>query len=214
LQLCAEGNIQVVNATTPAQLFHVLRRQLHRPFRKPLVMMSPKSTLRLKEAASTMEQLATGRFETLIDDPRTPKSPDRILFCSGKVYWALDAEREKQNVRDVAILRVEQLYPFPADEIARALARYAGAKEVFWVQEEPENQGAYTFVRNRLEVLVHQALGKGVQVGYVGRDEAASPAVGSYKLHNDEQAELVRTAFLRPLVPRMPRESLAPKSLA
>ncbi len=214
LQLCAEGNIQVVNATTPAQLFHVLRRQLHRPFRKPLVMMSPKSTLRLKEAASTMEQLANGRFETLIDDPRTPKNPDRILFCSGKVYWALDAEREKQDVRDVAILRVEQLYPFPADEIARALARYAGATEVFWVQEEPENQGAYAFVRNRLEVLVHQALGKGVQVGYVGRDEAASPAVGSYKLHNEEQAELVRTAFLRPLVPRMQRESLAPKSIA
>ena len=198
LQLCAEDNMQVCNLTTPAQIFHALRRQIHRSFRKPLIVMSPKSLLRLPAAVSPVEELETGAFQTILEDPARvegrldPEVTRRVLVCSGKVFYSLLAAREENDFNDVAILRVEQLHPFPFDEIRTALAPYR-TKDVVWVQEEPWNMGAWSFVQDRLR----RCLPKGASVRYVGRKEAASPATGSYKVHLDEQTEFVREAFAR-----------------
>jgi 2-oxoglutarate dehydrogenase E1 component len=196
LQLSAEHNWQVCNLTTPAQYFHALRRQIHRPFRKPLVLMSPKSLLRNKLAQSPIGDLADGTFQPVLaetaalDAARTR----RVLLCSGKVYYDLLIGREQRNVDDVAIVRVEELYPFPADQIRQALAPYTAATEVFWVQEEPWNMGGWLFMAPRLP----QLLGENRTLQYVGREEAASPAVGSYKMHQREQSELVDRALRKP----------------
>ncbi len=201
LQLCAEDNMQVCNLTTPAQIFHALRRQIHRSYRKPLIVMSPKSLLRLPAAVSPVEELETGAFQTILEDPAPvdgrldPEVARRVLVCSGKVFYSLLAAREENDFNDVAILRVEQLHPFPFDEIRAALAPYR-TKDVVWVQEEPWNMGAWSFVQDRLR----RCLPKGASVRYVGRKEAASPATGSYKVHLDEQTEFVREAFAR--IPR------------
>jgi 2-oxoglutarate dehydrogenase E1 component len=192
LQLCAERNMQVVNATTPAQFFHVLRRQMHRRFRKPLVVMSPKSLLRHPRAVSALDELAQGRFHEVLDDPRPPTGDvRRLLLCAGKVFYALEAAREGAGGADLAIVRIEQLYPFPANEIAAILARYASAGEVCWVQEEPANAGAWSFVRPRLE----GALGPGRRLRYVGREEAASPATGNYRIHEAEEKAILDAAI-------------------
>jgi 2-oxoglutarate dehydrogenase E1 component len=195
LQLCADQNMQVVNLTTPAQLFHALRRQIHRAFRKPLVVMSPKSLLRHPRAVSTLAELATETFQTLLGDPTEPNPDDvqRVLFCSGKIFYALDKERVERERSDVAIVRVEQLYPFPAAEISAALRRYPAAREVRWVQEEPKNQGAWQYIAPLLRSLV------GVDTGfdYIGRDEAASPATGNYKMHQTEEAAILDEALKR-----------------
>jgi 2-oxoglutarate dehydrogenase E1 component len=220
LQLCAEGNMQVVNATTPAQLFHVLRRQLHRKFRKPLVVMSPKSLLRHPAAVSTLEELALGTFQPVIDDPTRPEAVDRVLLCSGKIYYALakaQAEQAKAlegtgRRESTAIVRLEQVYPFPDAELRKLFEKYRGAREVFWVQEEPENQGAWSFVRPRLEALYEGMHNIGLHLEYVGRDEAASPAAGSHYVHTEEEAQLVREAFARPHKARQQRYSLMPKA--
>jgi 2-oxoglutarate dehydrogenase E1 component len=195
LQLCAEGNMQVVNCTTPAQLFHVLRRQMHRAFRKPLVVMSPKSLLRHPRAVSTLAELSDGTFHTVLDDARAPSpSPaTRLLFCSGKIFYALDAAREESGRSDIAIVRVEQLYPFPDDELHAIAARHPAARDVAWVQEEPANQGAWTFVRPRLAGV----LGEGRTLRYIGRDEAASPASGNHTIHQAEEKAILEQA-LRP----------------
>jgi 2-oxoglutarate dehydrogenase E1 component len=192
LQLAADQNMQVVNLTTPAQFFHALRRQMHRPFRKPLVVMSPKSLLRHPSAVSTVADLADGKFQTVIGDSLSPGSVQRLLLCSGKIYYALEKERAERDRDDVAIVRVEQLYPFPATELGEILRRYSSAKQIRWVQEEPKNQGAWQFVAPLLRALDSR------DIGYVGRQEAASPATGSYKIHQAEEAAILDEALRRP----------------
>ena len=198
LQLCAEDNMQVCNLTTPGQLFHGLRRQIHRGFRKPLVIMSPKSLLRHPLATSTVAELETGAFQEIIDDPARldssldPQSVRRVLICSGKLYYTLVAARTDNAFDDVAILRLEQLHPFPFEELTELLAGYA-SREVAWVQEEPWNMGAWTYVQERIRRVVP----RGARLRYIGRPESASPAVGNYRIHEQEEAEVVREAFSR-----------------
>jgi 2-oxoglutarate dehydrogenase E1 component len=198
LQLCAEENIQVAVPTTPAQYFHLLRRQVRREFRKPLVLMTPKSLLRHKQAVSPVHELEVGHSHDVLDDPTSPERARRILLCSGKVYYDLIARRaEKGSGRDVAVVRIEQLYPWPADELRTVLHRYRSAREWVWVQEESQNMGAWTFVSPRLQELL------GISIPYVGRDASASPATGSKAVHDKEQAEIVETAVGDATVPHL-----------
>jgi len=197
LQLCAEDNLQVVNLSTPAQYFHALRRQIRRDFRKPLVVMTPKSLLRHPKCVSTRDELTSGEFREIIDDPafaanggRPAANTRRVLVCSGKVYYTLLEAREDSGFDDVAIVRLEELHPFPFDLLTPLLARY-GAAEICWVQEEPWNMGGWQFVSDRLR----RVLGLEKSLRYVGRRESASPATGSYRLHEEEQAAFVREAF-------------------
>jgi 2-oxoglutarate dehydrogenase E1 component len=188
LQLCADDNWQVCYPSTPAQYFHVLRRQLKRSFRKPLVLMTPKSMLRLKAAMSPMEDFTTGHFLDVIDDSSAdPGKVRRVLLCSGKIYWELAERRAHEEAGAVAILRMEQFYPFPDELLQRTLARYRKAREWVWVQEESQNMGGWTFMEPRLRAL-------GYQVEYVGRDASASPATGSRLIHLREQKELIEAA--------------------
>ncbi len=193
LALCADNNLQVCVPTMPAQYFHLLRRQVLRKFRKPLITMTPKSLLREAMATSSLEDLTQGTFQTVMDDPANPprERVRRVLLCSGKIYFTLHVNREKFKVRDVAIVRVEQLYPFPQREIQTILAKYRDAQEICWVQEEPRNKGAWTFTEPRLR----QLLPDGRVLTYYGRDEAASSAVGSKRLHEIEEQELVSHAL-------------------
>jgi 2-oxoglutarate dehydrogenase E1 component len=204
LQLCAEDNMQVCNLTTPAQYFHALRRQMHRNFRKPLVIMSPKSLLRHKAAVSTLDEFTKGRFETVLDDPAAAgaaeagitldrKQVKRVILCSGKIYYALLAARRERRAESVAIVRVEQLYPFPRAELEAIFASYPEARQVYWVQEEPQNMGAWLTTQPRLRRVMPEA----ATLDYVGRAEAASPAAGSYKMHVQEEAEIVNSALAR-----------------
>jgi 2-oxoglutarate dehydrogenase E1 component len=190
LSLCAEDNIQIVNATTPAQYFHLLRRQVKRDFRKPLIVMTPKSLLRSKQAVSTLNDFATGRFQEVIDDPVAADRVKRVVLCSGKVYYDLVNKREEwHKERDVAILRLEQLYPWPAEALKAAIGRYRAAREWVWCQEESQNMGGWTFAAPRLRELT------GHDFQYVGRDASASPATGSHTIHDREQNELVEAAI-------------------
>jgi 2-oxoglutarate dehydrogenase E1 component len=198
LQLCAERNMTVANITTPANYFHALRRQLKRNFRKPLVLMTPKSLLRHKLATSTLvEFTGESRFRTVIPeiDPIVP-APDvrRVVLCSGKVYYDLLAERREQGIRDVALVRLEQLYPFPDRSLPPVLAAYPRAK-VVWCQEEPQNMGAWHFIDRRIEGVLERLDVAARRPAYVGRAEAASPATGLAKIHASEQAALVRAAL-------------------
>jgi len=195
LQLCAGGNMQVANLTTPAQYFHLLRRQMKRPFRKPLIIMTPKSLLRDPRAVSTaVEMTGDTRFHEVLDDDRLIAAPSRItrlIFCSGKVYYDLRTYREEQKIKNVAIIRLEQIYPFHADRIAEIVAHYPRAnKKWVWCQEEPLNMGAWGFVYPRLEKL-----SRGANVRYAGRDRSASTAAGSKAVHTREQQRLVEEAF-------------------
>jgi 2-oxoglutarate dehydrogenase complex dehydrogenase (E1) component-like enzyme len=212
LQLCAEDNLQVCNLTTPAQYFHALRRQMHRTFRKPLVIMSPKSLLRHKLALSDVRAFTDGGFEAVLDDVAATGAREagvtvdrarvtRLLLCSGKVYYALLQGRRERALETTAIVRVEQLYPFPLRELEALFAAYPQARQVFWVQEEPWNMGAWQFMSARLA----RVLPAGRSLHYVGRAEAASPATGSYKIHQAEEADLVHRAFARASA----RESIA-----
>jgi 2-oxoglutarate dehydrogenase E1 component len=198
LQLCAERNMAVVNLTTPANYFHALRRQLKRNFRKPLVVMTPKSLLRHKLAVSKLSELATGsHFRTVIPEIDTIAPPDevrRVVLCSGKVYYDLLAERREAAANDVAIVRVEQLYPFPVLSLPPVLAQYRNA-QVVWCQEEPENMGAWTFVDRRIENLLSGLDIAAKRPIYGGRPPAASPATGLAKTPAAEQAALVRSAL-------------------
>ena len=198
LQLCAEKNMTVCNITTPANTFHVLRRQLKRNYRKPLVIMTPKSLLRHKLAVSSLAELAEGsRFHCVLpeaDAIADPGAVTRVVLCSGKVYYDLLAERREGGLDTVAILRLEQLYPFPEKTLAKLLAPYAHA-EVVWCQEEPENMGAWTFVDRRIERVLGRIEGKARRPVYVGRDAAASPATGLAKTHAAQQAALVAQAL-------------------
>jgi 2-oxoglutarate dehydrogenase E1 component len=197
LQLCAEDNMQVVNCTTPANYFHVLRRQMLRKFRKPLIIMTPKSLLRHKLAVSSLADMGKGtHFQRIIPESAKLVKDDkvtRVLITSGKVYYDLFEEREEQKRDDVAIIRMEQYYPFPARELKAELAKYKNA-EIVWCQEEPQNMGAWTFVYPRIEEVL-ESLGRADRLRYVGRPAAASPAAGYYKIHDREQKEVVSLAL-------------------
>jgi 2-oxoglutarate dehydrogenase E1 component len=200
LQLCAQDSLQCVYPTEPVQYFHLLRRQMLRNYRSPLVVFTPKSLLRLPRAASRLEALASGRFRRVVDDGAAAARPDavrRLCLCSGKVYYDLDARREELAGRDpaaaaaLALARIEQLYPWPEAELAAVLERYAGARDVVWVQEEPANMGAWTFVRERIQGLLRPT----ARLAYAGRRESASPATGSMRVHRQEQQALLDAAF-------------------
>jgi 2-oxoglutarate dehydrogenase E1 component len=198
LQLCAEDNMQVAYLSTPAQYFHILRRQMKRNFRRPLVLMTPKSLLRLKAATSPVEEMASGRFQEVLDDTQAdPGRVRRVVMCSGKVYYELLERRNQEEGGEVALVRVEQLYPFPEEPLAKALARYRKAREYVWAQEESQNMGAWTFMEPRLRAM-------GYNAEYVGRDASASPATGSRQVHLREQKELVEAAIRLP-VPHLVR---------
>jgi 2-oxoglutarate dehydrogenase E1 component len=193
LQLCAEQNIQVCVPSTPAQMFHMLRRQMLRAIRKPLIVMTPKSLLRHELSVSDLGELARGGFASVIDeiDDMQPADVQRIVFCSGKVYFDLLKARRAAAQRDVAIVRIEQLYPFPVEEYQATLARYPNAQDIVWCQEEPQNQGAWYQIRHRLQELA----GERRPVYYAGRAAAAAPATGLARIHEAEQQRLVRTAL-------------------
>ncbi len=191
LQLCAEDNMQVCYPTTPAQYFHLLRRQVRQEISKPLAVMTPKSLLRLPQATSSLDQFTSGGFHPVIGDAVDPSGVKRVILCSGKVYYDLLAEHEKSNDGRIAILRVEQFYPFPQTLLIQWLTAYANADELVWVQEEPKNMGGWNFMRPRLEALLTDRQ----ELRYVGRSSSASPATGSYTIHNLEQAKLLLEAL-------------------
>ncbi|MDY7232054.1 2-oxoglutarate dehydrogenase E1 component [Hyalangium rubrum] len=199
LSLCAEDNLQVCYPTTPAQIFHLLRRQVVRPYRKPLVIMSPKSLLRRPEAVSKLEELATGQFQEVIPDRKDidPAGVTRLLLCSGKVYYDLVKARDEQKANHIAIVRLEQLYPFPFETLARMVASMPKLAELFWVQEEPRNAGGWYFMFPRLHDVASSRASGPLKIGYIGRADAASPATGFTKTHDYEQQLIVEEAILR-----------------
>ncbi len=193
LQLCAEHNMQVCCPTTPAQIFHLLRRQLLRAYRKPLIVMSPKSLLRHKLAVSTLEELTSGQFQPIISevDSIPVKKVTRLVFCSGKVYYDLLEARREADLKHVAIVRIEQLYPFPIDLFKAEIAKYSHLKEFVWCQEEPKNQGAWYNSGHHFT----ENLPSHIKVSYAGRKASASPAVGSFHVHIEQQKEVVEAAL-------------------
>jgi 2-oxoglutarate dehydrogenase E1 component len=205
LQLCAENNMQVCVPSTPAQMFHMLRRQMLRSFRKPLIVMTPKSLLRHKLSVSALAEFTQGSFRNVIDeiDEVAPAQVRRVVFCAGRVYFDLLEARRADKVGDVAIVRIEQLYPFPTDEYSVALRRYPNAQEVVWCQEEPQNQGAWYQIRHRLQ----EPLDAKQQLLYAGRAPAAAPATGIPQLHTEQQHGLVRAALTATTREEAPRET-------
>jgi 2-oxoglutarate dehydrogenase complex dehydrogenase (E1) component-like enzyme len=190
LTLCAEGNMQVIYPTTPAQYFHALRRQMKNDPRKPLIVMTPKSLLRHPAAVSPVEEVTTGRFEPVLGDGGISGDVQRAVLTSGKVYYDLKAARDKANA-NVPIIRLEQYYPFPQAFLAEALKPFAGARDIVWVQEEPRNMGAWPFLHERMAGL----MGANQKLHYVGRPISASPATGSHHRHEDQQLALVNAAL-------------------
>ncbi|MDB6147230.1 MAG: sucA, partial [Spartobacteria bacterium] len=191
LQSCAEDNILVCNLTTAAQYFHVLRRQMKRDFVKPLIIMTPKSLLRAEFASSPAEEFTKGKFEEILGAPKvgTPGKVNRIIFCSGKVYYDLLKYRETQKVDDVAIIRIEQLYPLAEKKLRALMKPFPKTAKLVWCQEESQNMGAWTFIEPRLRRMFKQ------DIAYAGRNASASPAVGALALHKREQAQLIKEAF-------------------
>ena len=192
LQLCGQHNLQVCYPTHPAQYFHLLRRQMHCNFRKPLVVMTPKSLLRSAESTSRLEDFTADGFRPVIDDPAKPPRDQvrRVVLCSGRVFFPLAAAREQRQAEDVAIVRIEQLYPFPRQELRELLRAYEQAAEFAWAQEEPQNMGAWTFIKPRLAELW-----PGAEWSYAGRPAAASPATGSMRQHQAEERTLIQRAL-------------------
>lgn len=193
LQLCAQHNMQVIYPSTPAQMFHMLRRQMLRPYRKPLVVMTPKSLLRHKLSTSSLEDLYDGEFQTVIPevDKLSNKNVKRVVFCTGKVYYDLLEKRREEKIKDIALCRVEQLYPFPRDQVVTEISRYANANEVVWCQEEPKNQGAWYQIMHHLKACI----GEQYTLLYAGRDASASPAAGYLAVHREQQKTLVAAAL-------------------
>jgi 2-oxoglutarate dehydrogenase E1 component len=193
LQMTAGTNMQVCIPTTPAQIFHMLRRQMMRSFRRPLVVMTPKSLLRHKLAVSTVKDLSKGGFQLILPetDKITKKHCQRVILCSGKVYYELLEERRAQNIKDIAIVRIEQLHPFPDQELSKLLKSYADTTDIVWCQEEPRNQGAWYQIRHHIE----RCLGNAQTVHYAGRGPSAAPAVGYYKLFLEQQRKLILSAL-------------------
>ena len=195
LQLCAEHNMQVVIPTTPAQIFHLLRRQAIRPMRRPLVIMSPKWILRHKLATSSLEELANGEFQNVIDDSEVDAAKvTRVVLCSGKVYYHLLEERRARDIDNIALIRIEQLYPFPDAELEAVLQRYSNIKDAVWCQEEPMNQGAwYSSQHHMRHVLQH--VNPMIHLRYVGRASSAAPACGYMSTHLEEQKQFIDEAL-------------------
>ena len=198
LQLCAEDNIQVINCSTPANFFHAIRRQLHRKFRKPLIVMSPKSLLRHKLMASPIKDFLEGtEFKPVIDEIDNISAAQdikRVVLCSGKVYFDLYEAREKMGINNIALIRIDQYYPFPAKELAAEIAKYKNA-EIVWCQEEPENMGAWRFIESKIEASLHSIKHKYTRPLYIGRPESASPSAGYLKMHNVEQVKIIEQIF-------------------
>jgi 2-oxoglutarate dehydrogenase E1 component len=198
LQLCAEGNMSICNLTTPANYFHALRRQVKRNFRKPLVIMTPKSLLRHKLAVSTLAEMGpSSTFQTVLPEIDAIDPPDkikRVVLCSGKVYYDLLAERRSTEVTDVAIIRLEQLYPFPKVSLPKLLAQYSQA-DVIWCQEEPANMGAWWYVDRQIEATLAELKIAAKRPVYVGRAAAASTATGHARTHQVQQVALVQSAL-------------------
>jgi 2-oxoglutarate dehydrogenase complex dehydrogenase (E1) component-like enzyme len=194
LTLAAEDNIQVSVPSTPAQYFHLLRRQMHRDIRKPLIVFTPKSLLRSPEARSRTEEFVSGHFQEVLADPSAPPADvvRGLILCSGKIYYDLAAKRAQGVGSAAALVRVEQVYPFPAEQILEQFRRYPNAREIRWVQEEPENMGPYRFVHWWLH---HRHLPEGVRFSHVARAESGSPAAGSTTIHDLEQKALLEQAF-------------------
>ncbi|MCG6896557.1 MAG: 2-oxoglutarate dehydrogenase E1 component [Thiocapsa sp.] len=201
LQLCAEHNIQVCVPTTPAQMFHLLRRQMVRDYRKPLIVMTPKSLLRHRLAVSTLDELGAGQFCPVIGeiDPIDPAQTERVIFCCGKVYYDLLEARRTRGLTNVALIRVEQLYPFPKDQFAAALEPYGATEEIIWCQEEPQNQGAWDQIKHRF----HELIQDGKRPLYVGRPASAAPAVGHRSAHVEQQERLIDEALTGRFNPSM-----------
>jgi len=193
LQLCAEHNMQVCVPSTPAQMFHMLRRQMIRAFRKPLIVMTPKSLLRHKASVSPLTDLSAGRFRAIIPEAEGIAAQDtrRVVFCSGKVYYDLLESRQVHGINDIALIRIEQLYPFPISDYAALIEQYGHVDEIVWCQEEPQNQGAWYQIRHRLQ----EPLRKKQQLYYAGRASAAAPASGIFKVHVQQQHALVEAAL-------------------
>ncbi|MCW9048584.1 MAG: 2-oxoglutarate dehydrogenase E1 component, partial [Gammaproteobacteria bacterium] len=191
--LCAQNNIQVCVPSTPAQMFHMIRRQIVRKYRKPLIVMTPKSLLRHKLAVNTLDDICEGSFHNVIDevDDVHADKIKRIIMCSGKVYYDLLIQRRESKLTHIAIIRIEELYPFPADNLNIVLDKYENAEQLIWCQEEPKNQGAWDYFEPRFAAkLDHPCM-----VEYVGREPSAAPAVGSAKVHAQQQKKLVRDAL-------------------
>ena len=187
LTLCADNNIQIANCSTPANFFHLLRRQMLRDYRKPLIVFTPKSLLRHPACVSTVEDLCEGVFQNVIDDTITDKyAITRIIFCTGKVYYDLAEEKQKNQRNDVAIVRIEQLYPFPLNDVETIMCGYPNVEDFYWVQEEPANMGAANFIRNKMRDL---------SLLFVARSESGSPATGSSQMHKRTQRKIVEKAF-------------------
>jgi 2-oxoglutarate dehydrogenase E1 component len=193
LQLCAENNQQVCVPSTPAQMFHMLRRQMKRSARLPLIVMTPKSLLRHPLSVSSLDDLTKGQFQPVIQEVEKldPKNVKRIVFCSGKVYFDLVQAREKQKLNNVALVRIEQLYPFPREGYEEALKQFPEATEVLWCQEEPENQGAWYQIKHRLSVYLQPQH----RLMYSTRKGAATTAVGYLKVHQKQQEDVVNEAL-------------------
>jgi 2-oxoglutarate dehydrogenase E1 component len=184
LQLCADDNMQVCDLTTPAQYFHLLRRQAKAAYRKPLVLMTPKSLLRHPRAVSALSDFSQGAFQAVLDDPAKPDKATKIMLCSGKIYYQLLQRREDLATSNIAIIRLEQYYPFPNEQLKAVLANYTKAESWVWVQEAPANMGGWRFVRPCIETIVGQRL------AYVGRKPSATPATGFPNLYKLEQAAI------------------------
>jgi 2-oxoglutarate dehydrogenase complex, dehydrogenase (E1) component, and related enzymes len=196
LQLCAEHNVQVCVPTTPAQIYHLLRRQVIRPLRKPLIVLTPKSLLRHKLAISTLEDLAEGSFQTVISEIDTLDAAKvtRLVLCSGKVYYDLLEKRRAEGREDIAIVRIEQLYPFPEEDLMEAIAPYTNLTHVVWCQEEPMNQGAWYSSQHHLRRSIGNH-NKALVLEYAGRDASAAPACGYASMHAEQQEKLLQDAF-------------------
>lgn len=202
LQLCAENNLRVCMPSTPASFFHALRRQIARRCRKPLVVFTPKSLLRHKKAVSTLEEMGPHtRFQPVLGDPATPKNARRIVICSGKVYYDLLAAREEQKLEGIALIRLEQLYPYPHQPLADVLAQHPNASDVIWCQEEPRNSGAWRFIDRRIEYTLRDLNHSVSRLRYVGRDASASPATGNASMHKEQQETLVAAALTGDEIP-------------
>jgi 2-oxoglutarate dehydrogenase E1 component len=198
MQLAADANMQIVQPTTASQIFHVLRRQMVRSLRKPLVIFTPKSLLRNKDATSPLSEFTNGGFQTVIPEQdeavvKNAAKVKRIIACSGKVYYDLVKKRTEKESKDVAIIRVEQLYPFPHKAFAAEVKKYANATDIVWCQDEPQNQGAWFFIQHN----IHENMREGQKLGYSGRAASASPAVGYSHLHQEQQKALVEGAFAK-----------------
>jgi 2-oxoglutarate dehydrogenase E1 component len=196
MQLCADTNMQVIQPTTAAQIFHVLRRQMIRQFRKPLILMTPKSLLRNKEAASPLSEFTKGGFQTILgerDAELDSKKVTRLIMCSGKVYYDLVKQRTEKKIEDAAIIRLEQLYPFPHKALTAELKKYPKLEEIVWCQDEPQNQGAWFFVQHN----ILENMSDGMKLGYAGRPASASPACGYAHLHQEQQKSLLNAAFAK-----------------